>query len=90
MQINMKERSFISESLIYDFIHANMNVIEDYKFPEDKKCKAYLEAEKKKGNTESVGTKCKLIEEEIVNVKRQKVEITQSTVKSRESRDKMY
>ena len=49
----------------------------------NKKYKAYLEAEKKKGNAESVGTKCKLIEEEIFNVKRQRVEITQSIVKLR-------
>ena len=50
----------------------------------------YLEAEKKKGNAESVGTKCKLIEEEIFNVKRQRVEITQSIVKLQDSRDKLY
>ena len=35
MQINMKERSFISESLIYDFIHAIKIIIEDYKFPDE-------------------------------------------------------
>ena len=44
---------------------------------------AYLEAEKKKGNAESVDTKCKLIEEKIFNGKRQRVEITQSIVKLR-------
>ena len=37
-----------------------------------------------------MGTKCKLIEEKIFNVKRQRVEITQSIVKLRESRDKLY
>ena len=34
-------------------------------------------------------TKRKLIKEEVVNVKRQKVEITESIVKLRESRDKL-
>ena len=79
MQINMKERSLISQRPFYDFIHANKIIIEDYEIPDElmmfvkssnKKYKAYLEAEKKKGNAESVDTKRKLIKEEVVNVKR--------------------
>ena len=58
MKINMKERSLISQRLIYDFIHENKIIIEDYEIPDEvmkfvkssnKKYDAYLEAEKKKG-----------------------------------------
>ena len=61
MQINMKERSLISQRLIYDFIHENKIIIEDYEIRDElMKFKAYLEAEKKKGNNvKSVGTKRK-------------------------------
>ena len=79
MQINTKERSLISQRPFYDLIHANKIIIEDYEIPDElmmfvkssnKKYKAYLEAEKKKRNAESVDTKRKLIKEEVVNVKR--------------------